>query len=278
MTHQNLRHILLEQEDKWISQFYDFIKKKFMEIHLPSHDHLHHYRVWNYAKELMLEIEKTGHEFSKQMVEAILIACFFHDIGMTIDPGSHHGKISSGICKDYFKNFDSKPDLLDDCLLAIELHDDKEYSRNKKMSKTLTFLLSILNVADDLDAFGIIGIYRYAEIYLTRGIPVHEIPGKVIHNSENRFCNILLHFGHLTDFVNKYKKEYLLIKNFYEKAALQQETGEDKNDNIKILEIINEYLVLNKYTLNRLNNEVPHLNFPGEVEVFFKKICSPVIN
>ena len=29
---------------------------------------------------------------------------------------------------------------------------------------------TILSVADDLDAFGFTGIYRYLEIYLTRGI------------------------------------------------------------------------------------------------------------
>jgi hypothetical protein len=31
-------------------------------------------------------------------------------------------------------------------------------------------MLTILSVADDLDAFGYIGIYRYIEIYLERGI------------------------------------------------------------------------------------------------------------
>ena len=31
-------------------------------------------------------------------------------------------------------------------------------------------LLTVLSVADDLDAFGFTGIYRYSEIYLTRGI------------------------------------------------------------------------------------------------------------
>ena len=36
-------------------------------------------------------------------------------------------------------------------------------------------LLTILSVADDLDAFGFIGIYRYSEIYLTRGIDPEKI-------------------------------------------------------------------------------------------------------
>ena len=36
-------------------------------------------------------------------------------------------------------------------------------------------LLTILSVSDDLDAFGYIGIYRYTEIYLTRGIDPEKI-------------------------------------------------------------------------------------------------------
>ena len=41
----------------------------------------------------------------------------------------------------------------------------------------------MLSVADDLDAFGFTGIYRYSEIYLMRGINPNQLGHLIIENA-----------------------------------------------------------------------------------------------
>jgi hypothetical protein len=98
-----------------------------------------------------------------------------------------------------------------DILEAIDNHDNKEYSDSPVNNK----LLILLSAADDLDAFGYTGIYRYIEIYLARGIQPGKLGQMARENAEKRFNNFSLNFAHYPELVRKHKARYMLLDEFF---------------------------------------------------------------
>ena len=74
-----------------------------------------------------------------------------------------------------------------DVLETIENHDNKDYPQ---AAEGISALLNVLSVADDLDAFGFTGIYRYSEIYLARGINPLKLGNLIRENAAGRFENL----------------------------------------------------------------------------------------
>jgi len=101
-------------------------------------------------------------------------------------------------------------------LEVIEKHDDKQQTAKDKDS-----LMAILNAADDLDAFGVVGVLRYAEIYLLRDNNLKTLPDRVIKNLDKRFDNFKKAYGDLKSFAAKQKARYSYTRKFY--TDLQQE-------------------------------------------------------
>jgi HD superfamily phosphodiesterase len=191
---------------------------------LSSHGLEHHRRVWKYAREIIRLLAKKDLITDPDIIHKTLIACFLHDIGMSVDPGIKHGHYSMELCLDFLeKNHLEKSDYRD-VLMAVENHDNKEYT-------TFTGkydLLTILSVSDDLDAFGYIGIYRYSEIYLTRGIDLTEIGIMIIENAGKRFDNFTRTFGFSDELFQKHKKRYDILISFfneYNRQLLSYKSG-----------------------------------------------------
>jgi len=269
----DFNRVIETTEKKWLPELYEFTRGLFKNVHLPSHDHTHHYRVWKYTGGLLQKIHQNGRPVTETEAEILLIASLFHDTGMTIDPGPQHGKISKAICNQFFLEKETPPCCLDKISNIIELHDDKRYEKKQIIDNSTKFLLNVLNGGDDLDAFGYIGIYRYTEIYLTRKIPIRYIPEKVIDNLDKRFENIMLHFGMLSNHASFYRKEYLVTRKFFEQAihdftGVSLSTGSYQN----ILETIQKYIVDKKYTPERLNKELQHLDLPVQTKIFFQEL------
>jgi hypothetical protein len=143
-------------------------------------------------------------------VEQLLVASLFHDTGLTIDNSEKHGFMSLEICKEFFNQ---NPNLQIDNLamvnFAIEHHDDKSIRVNgfKNVSPALQ-LTRLLSTADDLDAFGIIGVYRFIEIYSIRGNALEAIPQMVLPNMANRFENFRKLINDNSDFTQYHTKRY----------------------------------------------------------------------
>ena len=76
-------------------------------------------------------------------------------------------------------------------------------------------LLRILSVSDDLDAFGYIGIFRYSEIYLTRSVIPEKLGFLILENVEKRFANFVKTLHSETAIVQKHRKRYDIIRNFF---------------------------------------------------------------
>jgi|GEM_PF-221283 len=217
-----MKNLIYNVEQKWLKTLFKICRDTFSDSFLPSHNETHHYRVWTIAIELIRELGTQNIYFSETDIEKTLIAVFFHDVGMAKNPDKDHGKISRDICENFFKiNPGEKITGLNEVYEAIEKHDDKEYKNNIHLHKDPKTLFSILSVSDDLDAFGIIGIYRYAEIYLMRNININELPDKVLDNIKHRYHFFQKNYGFLTSFSEKQEARYLTIKTFYE--ALQKQ-------------------------------------------------------
>ena len=160
------------------------------EKNLTSHGIDHHRRVWNYAKELTLILADRDLIRKTSFPAKLIIACYLHDIGMSVDPGPNHGLHSMNLCNQFLKKHHLAENDYRDVLSCINNHDKKVYSGETR----LNYLLNILSIADDLDAFGFTGIFRYSEIYLTREINLSDIGYMIINNARKRFDNFAKSF------------------------------------------------------------------------------------
>jgi hypothetical protein len=189
----------------------DFFSSVYHEGTLYSHGIDHHRRVWSYGKELLPLIRVQSLPSNQQLPSKLIISCYLHDIGMSINAGIHHGKHSRELCIEFLKKHNLPADEYTDVLEAIENHDNKEY----KDSKPGSDLLKILSVADDLDAFGYIGIYRFSEIYLMRGINQEVLGDLIIENASKRFGHFEKYFGFDNVLVKKHRERFKILVGFF---------------------------------------------------------------
>ena len=204
----------IESAEKQYKQILeDFFISVYNEKSLSSHGIDHHRRVWNYSKELLELIPLKNIAKTSQLASELIIASYLHDIGMSVDPGVNHGGHSRDLCAQFLIKNNLPQNDWQVVLEAIENHDNKDYTSNTSMSE----LLKILSVADDLDAFGYTGIFRYSEIYLTRGIDPKKIGYMIMENAEKRFDNFAKAFRSDSAIVQKHKERYNVLYDFFSK-------------------------------------------------------------
>jgi len=215
-------------------QYLDTLEKFFLinwgNTNLYSHDLSHHRRVWKYAKELLLSVNNHS-EIEENFTDKLIIACYLHDIGMSVDPGARHGRMSRDICEQFLIKNTLPVNEFSDTLAAVENHDNKEY-RDKSGNN---LLLTFLSAADDLDAFGYTGIYRYSEIYLMRGINPSEIGYLIQANASGRFDNFSTIFGDDDELRRKHNYRYEILSRFfsdYNVQAAMYDFGNNKPEGI----------------------------------------------
>ena len=149
-----------------------------------------------------------------------MIASFFHDLGMAQSPREDHGRLGRELCQSWFSERGHNPPAgMESILEAIEWHDTKE-ARIYPKAGSPPGILGILSVADDLEAMGIIGIYRYAEIYLLRGIPMAHLGTRVLENAEKRIRN-LTSPGIFAKVMDDYQQQFAELTRFYRRYNQQ---------------------------------------------------------
>lgn len=221
-------------EENWLHKLYSHAKELYRSTFLPSHDHSHHLRVWNISKQLLKEIATTNSSLTPTQVEGVLIAALFHDLGMVHSTREDHGRLGKELCHSWFsESGHPPPPEFDRILEAIEMHDRKE-ARFYPHTETGTSpgILEILSAADDLEAMGVIGIYRYAEIYLLRDIPLEDLGRRILENAELRFLN-LSSSGIATRVIGEYRKQYEELSQFYNLYNRQVKELERPNENLE---------------------------------------------
>lgn len=205
--------IIESAEKKYKQILEDFFVSVYNEKSLPSHGIEHHRRVWNYSREILELIPLDDIRFSS-LPAKLIVASYLHDIGMSVDQGDRHGKQGRIFCLSFLKKNNLPDNEWLDVLDAIENHDDKDY--DEEISDR-SDLLMFLSVADDLDAFGFIGIYRYIEIYLSRRIDPKKMGYLIRENAEIRFENFELTFRPLKELVKKHRQRFAIVDNFFRK-------------------------------------------------------------
>jgi len=236
-------NIWIEQaENTWLADLYSHAASLFHNNFLPSHDHSHHLRVWNLCKSLLKEVNAFCSALDPSLVEGVLIAALFHDLGMVSSTREDHGRLSREACEHWFRESGQNlPERYEEILIAIEEHDRKdEQIYGSFQPGNSPTILAFLSVADDLEALGTIGIYRYAEIYLVRGIPMEELGIRILENAGNRFKKIEEGCHLCPGLLEEYRKQYDELCNFYEKYNLQvQLTSMADKKNTGALGVIN---------------------------------------
>jgi len=196
-------------------QFKQILEEYFISVFddrsLSSHGIDHHRRVWNYAKDILPIIENKTPFTIASLSTKLIITCYLHDIGMSVEKGIRHGKHSREICSRFINQCQLPLNNYEDVLEAIEYHDIKDYSASAGTNE----LLKILSVADDLDAFGFTGVFRYSEIYLLRGITPKEMGIIILKNADKRFENFKKQFQFSNKLFKKHQKRYNILKNFF---------------------------------------------------------------
>ena len=209
----NLTGLIESAENKYKQILEEFFISVYDEKSLSSHGIDHHRRVWGYSKELLQLIPYKNTAQISQLPSKLIIACYLHDIGMSVDPGIKHGKHSRNLCLQFLTKNNLPENDFKDVLEAIENHDNKDYTYNPSNSD----LLTVLSVSDDLDAFGFTGIFRYSEIYLTRRINPEKIGSLIRENAAKRYNNFVKTFGSDSEIVRKHSNRYYILDNFFSK-------------------------------------------------------------
>ncbi len=252
-------------ESKWLDILISFNQEKFKNVGLSSHNEEHHLRVWCFVKEIIKTLNATI-TFNEKELESLIIATFFHDLGMVRTRDVSHGHESRRFCESFFSsnNF-PRPDKFEETLKIIEKHDDKDY----KNTDSQPTLLSILAMADDLDAFGLIGAVRYAEIYLLRDIALDQLPQKVIFNAQRRFHHLKRNLKEFPDFLGIHQKRYESLLEFYRTAQRYEPVIKnihyniEKSKNYKLIDLIEPaYNSTVKEFRNQLQEELREFILP----------------
>jgi hypothetical protein len=204
MTHQAIEDSLKTEIESYFLSIYP-------EDHLYSHGLGHHRRVWQYAKEILYGINHQYRDWNSILFENLMIACYFHDIGMAINQDPGHGTTSKNECIKFLENRRSKLTEFQEALSAIENHDNKEYNTTQNGN----IILRILSIADDLDAFGFIGIYRYSDIYLRRQIDPKNIGTAILKNATARYDNFIRTGELNSDLFIRHRLRFEILESFF---------------------------------------------------------------
>jgi HD domain len=207
----NLTGTIESAEKRYKQILEEFFISVYDEKTLSSHGIDHHRRVWNYAKDLLELISVNNSGQIAHLVPELIIASYLHDIGMSVDPGIKHGKHSRELCLRFLEKNNLPHIEFTEVLEAIEYHDNKDYSGNLTNNE----LLTILSVADDLDAFGFTGVFRYSEIYLKRNIAPEKLGYLIIENAGKRYDNFVKTIGSDSEIYKKHCKRFYILDDFF---------------------------------------------------------------
>ena len=209
-----MAHTFIRQaEEKHGTRLREECRRIFANASIPSHDHLHHERVWENAAMLLGRLYDSGMVTDPLMAEKAIIASYFHDTGLTVNPGPDHGTQSRHLCSLFLEKSNLPEDDKREILEAVEKHDDKDYP---SMSDPVS-LAAIISVADDMDAFGSDAIERYNEIYSMRGIDNASIPEKVIFNVESRMRHLEATYAIFPDLTEQQRRRAETVISHFRK-------------------------------------------------------------
>lgn len=266
-------------EKSWLDELYTHAKQQFSGTFLPSHDHTHHLRVWNICKALLRSDTMSKEGSDASLVEGTLIAAFFHDLGMVRSTGEEHGALGREHCEDYFRERNRPlPERYPEILDAIELHDRKTGdSRAGHPPVRWRDIPGILSLADDLEAMGIIGVYRYTEIYLKRDRDLQTLGNRILKNAFERFQSITEGGSHYTGVLESYRNQYLYLLSFFDQynQQLMVERQPDAviHGHLGVVNLIRDFSLNGAIAPGRFHENAKAMDTGNYVLEFFTKLA-----
>ncbi len=82
-------------------------------------------------------------------------------------------------------------------------------------------ILNALAICDDLDAFGRTGVYRYAEIYILRGVPLEDLGLQIMANLSGRFSHFISTCSFLPELIRTHVPRHNVTEDFFRNYNLQ---------------------------------------------------------
>jgi len=231
---------LASLEAHWMPLIVPFITQLFKKHPIPSHDHLHHLRTWQHAKKLLTAVT-TQYSTPDILPEQLILASLFHDTGLSQTVEENHGKKSAQICQQYFTESPLPESDFYQVLEAIAHHDDKTY---KNKPRNPAHLYTLLTTADDLDAFGALGVVRYIEIYSMRGINHPELPNKAFNNLNQRFIHFRSQYEAFSQLYHYYEHKANYGLHLFKRIADTDDTEAQKLYNFILNEVLTDQQII----------------------------------
>jgi len=232
-----VQDLIITAEQKWLGRTYAYCRACFGAVSLPSHDEHHHLRTWHHARALIAMAQPHLFPLTGDEIKALLLACLLHDTGMSETLSPAHGAASRHLAERFFNTLPDPPPLREEILTAIEKHDDKAYREKISTDSPGGRILTLLAVADDLDAFGYTGVCRYYEIYSLRLIPVAAMANKVVENLEKRFGNMQPLLSLSPELLQHHRQRYRITRGFFEDLA-----GRKKEEALTVIRYLEDLL------------------------------------
>jgi HD superfamily phosphodiesterase len=263
-------------EQRWLQELYVYCSHLFQGVFLPSHDQEHHYRVWLNARQLATALHEQGSILSETMLEGLLFASFFHDTGMRDDPGAYHGTRSRELMVEYLEKKGINCETMLDAIVAVEKHDRKDYPVLPEQRHPATNLDTLLSVADDLDAFGTLGVLRYAEINLLRGNPTTNLAGIVLPDLEKRYSHFFNSYGMIGPLTAFHRNRYLITSRYFEDlaGALQEE----RNGILGVLSLFEEHVIKARESYRQAAKNILELSSDLYITRFYTRLLEELGN
>jgi HD superfamily phosphodiesterase len=258
----DLTHTIKSAEQQYKQILEDFFISVYDEPALPSHGITHHRRVWNMAQELLFTMGKHNIQTNPWLPRCMIIAAYLHDIGMTVSHGPRHGHHSADFCRKFLVAYNLNVSDFPGLAEAIEGHDNKDYTG----TSTGLDLRTILSVADDLDAFGFIGIYRYLEIYGLRGVEPWLLGKGICENAGKRFNNFRNLFSFDLSLAEKHETRYKILDGFFANSV----GSGDSADYTPISEIISNSVLTRRALSETIKENIKNKNIV--ISRFFRKL------
>ena len=233
----------------------EFFTARFGNTWLPSHNLDHHRRVWRNALTLTGGLAHHGYYFTDDFMLSLMIACYTHDIGMAVNQGEKHGEESRILSAEFLREEEIPTQLHNKILFAVENHDNKTYDTTPSPDS----LLAILSVADDMDAFGHTGIYRYTEIYLARRMRPDTIGAAITDNAVNRFQNLERTYGFMEEFCEAQRQNLEILTTFFDENGPVPAGSRWRIIKILETELLMEHKDVSTVSAEMMNDDDPHV-------------------
>ena len=160
---------------------------------------------------------------------------------------------NAGFARDGIMALMSQNDWED--VLAVHLNGFFNVSRlvvARMLKKRCGRIVNIVSTSDDIDAFGMIGVFRYIEIYAIRGVDKNILPNMVLENLSNRFQNLKYTFSYLCKVVEEQEVRYKKARSFFSRVQKAMLESNENDPAIQAYDFIYDGFISHNFSFEQM--------------------------